>query len=137
MLALLKTFSWQELLHHPWRNAAAVAAVMLGVALAFSVSLINASALSEFSQAVRSVNGQPDLELRAAQGGLDEALYARLATDPAMAHRLDLPRLRTLLDRWPAETPIEDAELAKGLHLALTRGITTARYIRYVEGRND
>ncbi len=85
MLALLKTFSWQELLHHPWRNAAAVVAVMLGVALAFSVSLINASALSEFSQAVRSVNGQPDLELRAAQGSLDEALYARVATDPQVA----------------------------------------------------
>ena len=85
MLALLKTFSWQELLHHPWRNAAAVVAVMLGVALAFSVSLINASALSEFSQAVRSVNGQPDLELRAAQGSLDEALYARLAADPRVA----------------------------------------------------
>ena len=85
MLALLKTFSWQELLHHPWRNAAAVVAVMLGVALAFSVSLINASALSEFSQAVRSVNGQPDLELRAAQGSVDEALYARLATDPRVS----------------------------------------------------
>jgi hypothetical protein len=42
VLALLKTFSWQELLHHPWRNASAVAAVMLGVALAFSVALINA-----------------------------------------------------------------------------------------------
>ena len=82
MLALLKTFSWQELLHHPWRNAAAMVAVMLGVALAFSVSLINASALSEFSQAVRSVNGQPDLEIRAAQGSFDEALYARVATDP-------------------------------------------------------
>ncbi len=85
MLALLKTFSWQELLHHPWRNAAAVVAVMLGVALAFSVSLINASALSEFSQAVRSVNGQPDLELRATQGSLDEALYALVATDPRVA----------------------------------------------------
>ena len=36
MLDLLKTFSWQELKHHPWRNAAAVVAVMLGVALAFS-----------------------------------------------------------------------------------------------------
>ena len=82
MLALLTTFSWQELRHHPWRNAAAVVAVMLGVALAFSVSLINASALSEFSQAVRSVNGQPDLELRAAQGSFDEALFARVATDP-------------------------------------------------------
>ncbi len=82
MRVLLQTFSWQELRHHPWRNAAAVVAVMLGVALAFSVSLINASALSEFSQAVRSVNGQPDLELRAAQGGFDEALFARVATDP-------------------------------------------------------
>ena len=85
VLALLKTFSWQELLHHPWRNASAVAAVMLGVALAFSVALINASALSEFSQAVRSVNGQPDLEVRAARGDLDEALYARLATDARVA----------------------------------------------------
>jgi len=61
---LLTSFSWQELRHHPWRNAAAVVSVMLGVALAFSVHLINASALDEFSQAVRSVGGQPDLELR-------------------------------------------------------------------------
>jgi putative ABC transport system permease protein len=82
MLALLSTFSWQELLHHKWRNAAAVAAVMLGVALAFSVQLINASALSEFSQAVRSVSGQPDLELRAVRGSFDEALYARVAAHP-------------------------------------------------------
>ncbi|MDP2819916.1 MAG: FtsX-like permease family protein [Polaromonas sp.] len=82
MLALLFTFSWQELLHHRWRNAAAVAAVMLGVALAFSVQLINASALSEFSQAVRSVNGQPDLELRAVRGSFDETLYARIAAQP-------------------------------------------------------
>ena len=76
MRALLSTFSPQELRHHPWRNLAAVAAVMLGVALAFSVQLINASALSEFSQAVRSVNGQPDLELRAAQGSFDESIFA-------------------------------------------------------------
>ena len=82
MIALLKTFSWQELRHHPWRNAAAVVAVMLGVALAFSVQLINASALSEFSQAVRSVNGQPDLELRAVQGSFDETLYRRVANHP-------------------------------------------------------
>jgi putative ABC transport system permease protein len=79
MLALLRTFSWQELRHHPWRNAAAVMAVMLGVALAFSVHLINASALDEFSSAVRSAGGQPDLELRAVQGNLDENLYARVA----------------------------------------------------------
>ena len=85
MLALLSTFSWQELLHHKWRNAAAVVAVMLGVALAFSVQLINASALSEFSQAVRSVNGQPDLELRAVRSGFDETIYARVANHPQVA----------------------------------------------------
>ena len=85
MRALLRTFSWQELRHHPWRNAAAVLAVMLGVALAFSVQLINASALSEFSQAVRAVNGQPDLELRAVQGSFDEAVYARVANHPLVA----------------------------------------------------
>jgi len=85
MRALLHTFSWQELLHHPWRSLAAALAVMLGVALAFSVHLINNSALSEFSQAVRAVNGQPDLELRAVQGSFDEALYARLAARPEVA----------------------------------------------------
>ncbi|RYY49901.1 MAG: ABC transporter permease, partial [Comamonadaceae bacterium] len=81
MLALLRTYSWQELRRHPWRGAAAIAAVMLGVALALAVHLINASALSEFSAAVRSVNGQPDLELRATRGGFDEALFARVAGD--------------------------------------------------------
>ncbi|MDB5870609.1 MAG: putative type transport system, involved in lipoprotein release, permease component with [Ramlibacter sp.] len=85
MLALLRTFSWQELRHHPWRSAAAALAVMLGVALAFSVHLINASALSEFSSAVRSAGGQPDLELRAVQGSLDEGLFARVAGNEQVA----------------------------------------------------
>jgi putative ABC transport system permease protein len=85
MLELLKTFSWQELRHHPWRNAAAVLAVTLGVALAFSVHLINASALAEFSSAVRSVGGQSDLELRAVHGSFDESLYGRIANRPEVA----------------------------------------------------
>lgn len=84
MLALLRQLSWPELRHHPWRNLAALLAVMLGVALAFSVHLINASALSEFSAAVRSVNGDPDFELRAQRGGFDEALYERVTTHPGI-----------------------------------------------------
>ncbi|MGI4776807.1 MAG: FtsX-like permease family protein [Janthinobacterium lividum] len=99
MRALLFTFSWQELRHHPWRNAAAVVAVMLGVALAFSVHLINASALDEFSSAVRSVNGQPDLELRAAQGGFDEAVFARVARNPQVA--LASPVVEALVQMRP------------------------------------
>ena len=85
LFKLLRQLSWRELVHHPWRNLAAAVAVMLGVALAFSVHLINASALSEFSQAVRAVNGQPDLELRAAQGTFDEAFFERVALHPQVA----------------------------------------------------
>ena len=95
LLPLLKTFSWQELRHHPWRNAAAAVAVMLGVALAFSVHLINASALDEFSQAVRSVNGQPDLELRAAQGTFDESVFARVAAHPQVAQASPILEIST------------------------------------------
>jgi putative ABC transport system permease protein len=96
MLALLRTFSWQELRHHPWRNAAAVLAVTLGVALAFSVHLINASALSEFSSAIGSASGQPDLELRAVQGTFDESFYARVAGNPQVAVASPVLEISTL-----------------------------------------
>ena len=77
--ALLRRLSWPELRHHPWRHLAALLAVMLGVALAFAVQLINQSALSEFSSAVRAVNGVPDFELRGPLSGFDETLYERVA----------------------------------------------------------
>ena len=80
---LLRALSWPEWRHHAARQASAVVAVLLGVALAFSVQLINASALAEFGAAVRNVNGEPDLSLRAAAGsGFDESLYARVAAHP-------------------------------------------------------
>jgi putative ABC transport system permease protein len=84
--SLLWQLSWPELRHHIWRHLSAWFAVVLGVALAFAVHLINESALGEFSAAVRSVNGQPDFELRESHrsfgGGFDETLYARVAAHP-------------------------------------------------------
>jgi len=105
VLALLKTFSWQELRHHPWRNAAAIAAVMLGVALALSVSLINQSALQEFAQAVRSVDGQADLQVRAVAATFDEDIYGRLATDPQVLAASPILESRALVPR-PAGRPL-------------------------------
>ncbi|MEY4909772.1 MAG: hypothetical protein RL260_3490, partial [Pseudomonadota bacterium] len=76
----------REVRHHPGRTGVALLAIALGVALAFAVHLINASALAEFGQAVRSVNGQPDVELRpVGRSGLDEALYARVAAQAGVA----------------------------------------------------
>src|SRR5450830_1215452 len=106
--ALLRTFSWQELRRHPWRSLAAVMAVLLGVALAFSVHLINASALDEFSQAVRSVNGRADLELRAVRGTFDEALYPRVVQQAGTAEASPVLELNTLLltAQAPAGVPL-------------------------------
>jgi putative ABC transport system permease protein len=83
--SLLRHLSWPELRRHPWRTAAALLAVTLGVALAYSVHLINASALAEFGAAVRAINGEADLELVGPAGGFDEALYGRVATTPGVA----------------------------------------------------
>ncbi len=82
---LLK-LSLAEWRHHPWRHGVALLAVALGVALASSVQMINASALAEFAQAVRSVNGQPDASASSlGSDGFDDALYARLMLDSAVA----------------------------------------------------
>ncbi|MEY2861213.1 MAG: hypothetical protein RL392_1671 [Pseudomonadota bacterium] len=89
---LIASFSWQELRQHPWRNAAAVVSVMLGVALAFSVHVINASALDEFAQAVRSVGGQADLEVR---GEVRDALLGRLLLHPDVVVASPLLELNT------------------------------------------
>ena len=77
--------SWREWRHHPWRHGIALLAVALGVALAWSVHLINASALAEFSAAVRAANGEPDLSLRAPREGVDDALFERVALTPGVA----------------------------------------------------
>ena len=77
--------SWREWAHHPWRHGMALLAVALGVALAWSVHLINASALAEFSSAVRAANGEPDLSLRAQREGVDDAVFERLALTPGVA----------------------------------------------------
>jgi putative ABC transport system permease protein len=100
---LLRRLSWPEWRHHPWRHGMALVAVMLGVALAFAVHLINQSALGEFSAAVRSLNGEPDAQLRALQGPLDEAWLGRVARHPGVAAASPVVELSTYVRR--AEGP--------------------------------
>ena len=82
--ALLPLLIQREWRHHPWRHGVALLAVALGVALAYSVHLINNSALAEFASAVRTANGEPDLALRAGREGFDDALFERVAADPGV-----------------------------------------------------
>src|SRR5882672_4933791 len=65
---------------HPARVIVAALAIAIGVALGFAVHLINASALNEFARAVRTVNGDADLQVHSVTPfGFDEALYPKLA----------------------------------------------------------
>lgn len=61
----------------------------------------------------------------------------RLSADPAMAARLDLPRLRTVLADWDGNRPPHGSPQAATLLGAVPRALATARFIRFVEGRND
>ena len=86
MLTWLFKLSWPALRHQAGRQLLALLAICLGVALSFAVHLLNSSALDEFGRASASLNGQPDLVLRASDGaGLPESLFARLAQDPALS----------------------------------------------------
>ncbi|NBB16789.1 FtsX-like permease family protein [Caulobacter sp. SLTY] len=70
----------------PIRVATAALAIAVGVALGFAVHLINASALSEFSRAIDTVNGDADLQVQSVSpAGFDEALYPKLARAPGVA----------------------------------------------------
>lgn len=81
----LRALSWPEWRLHPWRHAAVALALAVGVALAYSVHLINASALSEFAGAVRAANGDPDLTIAArTREGFDDVLIESLQIDAAV-----------------------------------------------------
>ena len=119
---LLRSFSWQEFRQHPWRNATAVMAVALGVALALAIHLINASALDEFAQAARSVGGQPDLELRPLAvdiATVPEALWARLAQHPDVAIASPVLEINTygLLSNANSTQPAQPAQTGNKLAL--------------------
>jgi putative ABC transport system permease protein len=68
----------------PGRNALLVIAIALGVALGFSIYLINRSAADEVSLAARSLYGLADLAVEST-AGLDENLYPRVAAVAGVA----------------------------------------------------
>ncbi|SCU86441.1 ABC transporter permease [Cupriavidus necator] len=74
-----------ELRAHPGRAIIGILAVAIGVAMGYGVHLVNHAALAEFSQAVRSLMGNADLEIRGPRMGFDESLYPRIARLPEVA----------------------------------------------------
>ena len=87
----LRTLSWPMLRAQWGRQLLALLAIALGVALAWGVQLLNASALAEFAAGSRALAGTPDLELRARDGAaLPLAALDRLLDDPQLAQAMPL-----------------------------------------------
>jgi len=59
-----------------------------------------------------------------------------LAGDEKLGRMLDLPRIRAALVDWPDRTDVEIRAYAKR-EMAVPRALLTARFIRYVEARNE
>ena len=84
-LALLDAAAFGPLLQGPARTLVAIVAIALGMALGFSVYLINRVAADEVELASRSLFGLADLSVRAPGQGFDEDLYPRIARVPGVA----------------------------------------------------
>jgi putative ABC transport system permease protein len=99
-MRLWRHLTWPAWRDQPGRVLLAIVAVMLGVALAFGVHLLNGAALTEFARAARGVNGQPDLVLRARSGPLTDADLAELLNRPEVAAASPVLEARAV---WPGQ----------------------------------
>lgn len=81
----LRSLSWPMLKAQWGRQLLALLAIALGVALAYGVHLLNASALAEFSASARALGGTPDLVLRGRAAPLPESSLMPLLDDPEVA----------------------------------------------------
>jgi putative ABC transport system permease protein len=84
---------------HPARVIVASLAIAVGVALGFAVHLINASALSEFSRAIKTVNGDAELQVHAVTPlGFEESLYPKLTRLPGIAGASPVVEINAVAD---------------------------------------
>lgn len=81
-LRVLAISQWRE---QPGRVIAGLLSIAFGVALGTAVFLLNAAALSDFTQAARRLIGDADVILRGPPAGFAEELFTRMARDPQVA----------------------------------------------------
>src|SRR5512139_1254492 len=69
---------WRYLLRHPWQTILMMVGIALGVSVAVSIDLANASAARAFDLSTEAIVGRATHQISAEPDGLDESLYASL-----------------------------------------------------------
>lgn len=82
---LFQATVWQPLRAQASRTLLATIAIALGVALGYSIHLMNRAATTEMTQATRSLFGQADWVVQGTSQGFDESLYPAIARIPGVA----------------------------------------------------
>lgn len=106
MIRLVCWLLWAQFCRHRLAALLSMLAMALGVALGYSVHLINTAALADFSRAMKTVHGEPDAVVvaRASTGSVPLALINALARDPAVLAVAAVIETRIRIDRL--QTPL-------------------------------
>lgn len=82
---LLHAIIWAPLRASLGRTLLAIVAIALGVALGYSIYIMNRASANEVAQAARTLFGEADLVVQRTHEGFDEALYPIVARTPGVA----------------------------------------------------
>ena len=106
MIRLVCWLLWAQFCRQRVAALLSMLAMALGVALGYSVHLINTAALADFSRAMKTVHGEPDAVVvsRASTGSVPLALINALARDPAVLAVAAVIETRIRIDRL--QTPV-------------------------------
>ena len=89
-------------------TALSMLAIALGVALGYAIHLINDAALADFSQAMKSVQGEPDAVVapQDSAGRVPLTLINKLARDEAVALVVPVIETRVRIEHTPSELTV-------------------------------
>lgn len=76
---------WRYLIRHPWQTILMVVGITLGVSVAVSIDLANASAARAFELSTESITGRATHQIVGGPTGLDEEIYARFMREAVSA----------------------------------------------------
>src|SRR5512139_3979531 len=69
---------WRYLIRHPWQIILMVVGITLGVSVAVSIDLANASAARAFDLSTEAITGRATHQISAEPKSLDDSLYVNL-----------------------------------------------------------